>query len=239
LRDLRQRERIAEMFGEVSPFYDLLNRLLSLGLDRGWRRRALDELRVSGPGVLLDVASGTGDVAVEAQRASAGLRVVCVDVSATMLARGRRKVRDPARCRFVVARAQALPFRDRLFDAAVCAFGVRNFSPLVPSLREMGRVVRPGGRVVILELTRPQALLLRLAHAAYLKSVVPGLGGLFGRLQAYRYLAASIFAFPAAPDFLRLMEEAEVRNCRRVALSGGIATLFVGEAGTAEKGARA
>ena len=218
------------MFGEVSPFYDLLNRLLSLGLDQGWRRRAVAELRLPPQGVLLDVATGTGDVAIEVLRSLGRCRVVGVDVSRPMLVRGGKKLPDAARCRFTLGRAEALPFADGSFDGATCAFGVRNFSPVVPCLAEMGRVVRPRARVVVLELTRPSSRLLRMLHGAYLRSVVPALGGAFGRLGAYRYLAASILAFPSPPEFLALMAEAGLADCRHIPLSGGVAGIFVGEA---------
>ena len=200
-------ERLRGMFGEVSPHYDLLNRLLSLGLDQGWRRRALAQLFLSAGGRLLDVATGTGDMAALALRFFPGCQVVGIDVSEPMLALGRRKA-GSERCRFLPAQAQELPFADHTFAGVTCAFGVRNFSPLFLYLQEMVRVVQPGGRVVILELTCPASTVLRFLHALYLRSALPALGILFGHSRAYRYLATSILSFPAPEEFLSLLVEA-------------------------------
>ncbi len=218
------------MFGRVSPYYDLLNRILSLGLDQGWRRRALAELKLPAKGRLLDVATGTGDVALWALRLFPQCQVVGVDLSAPMLALGRKKV-GGERCSLLLAQAQRLPFASHAFDAVVCAFGVRNFSPLFPCLQEMGRVIRPRGQVAILELTRPSFPPLRFLHALYLRSVVPALGGLFGRLGAYRYLTASVFAFPPPEAFLSLLVRAGFQNPHHIPLSGGVAGVFLGERG--------
>jgi demethylmenaquinone methyltransferase/2-methoxy-6-polyprenyl-1,4-benzoquinol methylase len=216
------------MFGEVSPRYDLLNRLLSLGLDQGWRRQALAQLSLPTGGRLLDVATGTGDMALLALRLFPGCQVVGIDVSESMLALGQQKI-GLGRCRFLLARAQELPFADNTFAGVTCAFGVRNFSPVLSCIQEMGRVTQPGGRVVILELTRPSFPLLRFFHALYLRSAVPLLGALFRRAGAYRYLATSILAFPAPQEFLPVLAEAGLERPRHIPLSGGIVGVFLGE----------
>ncbi len=223
------------MFGEVSPYYDLLNRLLSLGLDQGWRRRTLAQLSLPAGGRLLDVATGTGDIAALALRLFPGCQVIGIDVSEPMLALGQQKLALGQRklgaqhCRFLLARAQDLPFADHTFAGVTCAFGVRNFSPLLPCIREMYRVTQPGGQVAILELTRPVSAVLSFFHALYLHSVVPLLGTLFGRTKAYRYLATSILAFPAPEEFLSLLAKAGLERPRHVPLSGGIASVFWGK----------
>jgi demethylmenaquinone methyltransferase/2-methoxy-6-polyprenyl-1,4-benzoquinol methylase len=145
-----------------------------------------------------------------------------------MLALGWQKV-GPERCHFLPARAEELPFADHAFAGVTCAFGVRNFSPLLSCVREMCRVVQPGGRVVILELTRPVSAILRFFHRLYLHSAVPVLGTLFGRPSAYRYLAASILSFPSPEEFLWLLTKVGLERPRYIPLSGGTAGVFLGD----------
>lgn len=223
------------MFDQIAPRYDLLNRLMSLGLDKGWRRRMVRALlRDCRAGdTVLDLATGTADVALALARArpELGLRVVGVDPSANMLEVGRQKVAAANladRIQLEQGDAQKLDFADGTFAAAGIAFGIRNVPDRKRGLREMARVVRPGGRVVILELSEPPSGWLGALPRLYVHRVVPWVGGLLSGKEAYRYLQRSIAAFPPAPEFCRVMEQAGLREVRAEAIAGGVAHLYGG-----------
>jgi demethylmenaquinone methyltransferase/2-methoxy-6-polyprenyl-1,4-benzoquinol methylase len=211
------------MFDTIAPRYDLVNRLMSLGADQRWRRRAVAALAV-GPGdVVLDVATGTADLALAVART--GARVVGVDPSPAMLAVGAAKAAAAGlagRIDFTVGDAQALAFPDAGFAAAGMAFGIRNVPDRPRALAELARVVRPGGRVVILELAEPRSALARF----HVHTVVPWLGARLSRAPAYRYLAQSIARFPPADEFAAAMAAAGlvVETVRPMML--GAVTLF-------------
>jgi demethylmenaquinone methyltransferase/2-methoxy-6-polyprenyl-1,4-benzoquinol methylase len=222
------------MFDAVAPVYDLVNRIVSFGVDGRWRRAAVRALAADGgrPRHVLDVATGTADLAIAAARAYAGSRVVGVDPSAVMLAKGREKVaraRLEGRVALAEGDARALAFPDDTFDAAAIAFGIRNVPDRPRALAEMRRVVRPGGRVVVLELGEPTGGITGFFARLHVHRVIPGVGHLFARGRAYRYLAKSIEAFPSPPAFAASMVEAgiEVREVRPFAF--GACVLFVGE----------
>lgn len=217
------------LFDEIAPLYDRLNRILSLGLDRGWRRAAVRALGdIKGKSVL-DVAAGSGDLALAVLAAGAA-RVTAIDVSAAMLDAAATKAgRRGCLERIVLARAaaEALPFAADSFDAVCAGFGARNFAGLEKGLAEMRRVLKPGGRSVVLEFSRPRAFFLRPPHRFYLKRVIPLVGGaLTGRRSAYAYLGESILAFPDGADFSTVMSRAGFSHvtCRR--LSMGICSLY-------------
>ncbi len=214
------------MFDAIVEQYDGLNRLMSLGLDRGWRRamvRSLAELR---PARVLDVATGTGDVAAELRTRYPDAEVVGLDASAKMLARAEGKLAH-TRVRLVHGDASALPFDDGSFDAATVAFGLRNFPDRPLGLRQMARVVRPGGLVAVLELTEPQGLLAPLARL-YVHRVVPLLGALFSRGPAYAYLSRSIAGFPPPSEVVEMMRGAGLQEIEARPFTGGAVVLFVG-----------
>jgi len=224
-------ERIRVMFDRIAPTYDLLNRLISFGLDNGWRRKAVAMFREYPGGSFLDIAAGSGDVSVEL--ASIRPRLTTgTDFSINMLQLYGAKMRSKARGgRFGMAGADALslPFRDRTFDGTVTAFGIRNFADRPRALREMHRVLRPGGTAVILELTVPGNPVLRGLYGLHAKVLLPVAGTLIsGDASAYRYLPASIEAFPSPEEFLAMMRDAGFTSTAALPLTFGAATIFSG-----------
>lgn len=223
---------IQRMFAEVAPGYDRANRALSLGIDVWWRRRAVHLLGVARGERALDVCCGTGDLSFALQRA--GARVVGVDFCTPMLTRAAGKHRtepDRPRPAFSCADAMALPFADATFDFATVAFGIRNVADPTVALREMVRVVRPGGRVVVLEFTKPRVPLLGTAYRFYFRRVLPRLGRWISgtKNDAYRYLHDSVMAFPEREAFEALMRDAGLAAPQHHLLTGGIAALYRGE----------
>jgi demethylmenaquinone methyltransferase/2-methoxy-6-polyprenyl-1,4-benzoquinol methylase len=214
-------ERVQTMFDRIAPVYDAMNRVMTAGLDRRWRRATVRAV-VQSDNVVLDVACGTGDLAAEAARA--GGRVTGLDFSPEMLVRARRK--EPS-VEWVQGDMLALPFADASFDAATCGFGVRNASDLDLALRELARVLRPGGRIGILEITRPRGL-LRFFFAFWFDRVVPMLGRVLPGGEAYTYLPASVRRFPAADELVTVLERAGFRDVRYRLFGGGIVALHTG-----------
>lgn len=224
--------RVREMFSAISRRYDLLNRVLSAGLDQGWRRRVVTMSAVESGGRALDLCAGTGDLAAMlAARVGPEGEAVGLDFCDDMLTHARRKYPASSwpQLRFVCGDALDLPFEAAAYDTVTMAFGLRNLADPSRGFREMRRVVRPGGTVVVLELTRPNGL-LRLLYYPYLFVVLPLIGGLIsGRFNAYRYLARSIAEFLPPERVLSQMRDAGLVNERAVRLMGGIATIFIGE----------
>jgi demethylmenaquinone methyltransferase/2-methoxy-6-polyprenyl-1,4-benzoquinol methylase len=223
---------IGEMFSRIAPRYDFLNRLLSLGVDRRWRRQAVARMVPASGGRHLDLATGTADMALEIvrQKGSAAL-VAGADISVAMMRIGRGKCRRTgveARVGFVQAPCEALPFRDAAFDSACVAFGIRNVVDRDLGLRELCRVVRPGGRIVVLEFSTPRGSVLGGLYRFYFTRVLPRIGGLFSRGDAYAYLPASVLAFPEPQDFEAMMRAAGCAAVSRAPLTFGIVTLYVG-----------
>lgn len=221
---------VQRMFAEVAPGYDRANRVLSCGIDVLWRRRTVRTVEVRAGERGLDVCSGTGDLAFALQRA--GAAVVGADFCAPMLSLACRKAGDAAAApRFLAADALALPFASASFDFATVAFGIRNVSDPRAGLREMARVVRPGGRIVVLEFTKPRAPLVGAAYRFYFGKVLPKLGAWISgaRNDAYQYLHDSVMAFPEREAFLALMAQAGLRQPRQRLLTGGIAAVYRGE----------
>ncbi|MCL5966709.1 MAG: bifunctional demethylmenaquinone methyltransferase/2-methoxy-6-polyprenyl-1,4-benzoquinol methylase UbiE [Deltaproteobacteria bacterium] len=220
------------MFSSIAPRYDFLNRLLSLRRDRYWRRAAVAEMVPAAGGRHLDVATGTADVALEIFRQKGdGARVVGSDISIEMMRIGWEKAVRAGRggrMAFVKAPGEALPFRDGAFDSASIAFGIRNVVDRQAGLSEMCRVVRPGGRVAVLEFSRPRSPFFGTAYRLYFTRVLPRLGGLFSRRSAYAYLPRSVEAFPPPPEFAAMMRAAGCSEVRFRPLTFGIVTLYVG-----------
>jgi len=213
------------MFDRISGVYDLMNQVMTAGLHHAWRRRAAD-LAQAGPGrEVLDVATGTGDLAIE--MAGRGATVIGSDFSEEMLARARTKRADIT---WEWANAMDLPYEDDRFDAATVGFGARNFSDLERGVREMARVVRPGGRVVVLEITTPTRPPLSTFFRVWFDTIVPALGKLSGNPDAYEYLPSSVKRFPAPEGLAAVMDRAGLRDIRWILTAGGIIAIHVGEA---------
>lgn len=215
--------QVRSMFDRIAGVYDLMNQVMTVGLHHQWRRRAAD-LAEAGPGTaILDVATGTGDLAVEL--ASRGATVIGSDFSEEMLARAREK--EPA-ITWEWANALELPYEDDRFDAATVGFGARNFSDLARGVGEMARVVRPGGKVVILEITTPTKPPLSTFFRVWFDTVVPALGRVAGDSDAYEYLPNSVKRFPAPAGLAAVMDGAGLRDIRWILTAGGIIALHVG-----------
>jgi demethylmenaquinone methyltransferase/2-methoxy-6-polyprenyl-1,4-benzoquinol methylase len=222
------------MFDRIAPRYDLLNRLLSFRRDVAWRRALARALPAEKSLRVLDLATGTADVLISLSRVRGKIaRGVGLDKSAGMIARGKDKIAHEsgaAALSLVRGDACGIGFRDESFDAVSMAFGIRNVPDVSAALREIHRVIRPGGRALILEFSLPRNALLRAGYLMYFRHVLPRVGGFVsGDAQAYKYLNESVEAFPRGEGFLALMRQAGFRNSTATALSFGIATLYVGE----------
>jgi demethylmenaquinone methyltransferase / 2-methoxy-6-polyprenyl-1,4-benzoquinol methylase len=222
---------VRRMFGAIAPRYDLLNHLLSMNRDRAWRRRAVDRLLDAAPrdGVFLDACAGTLDLSVElADRAGFSGTVLGFDFAYPMLDAGRSKL--PARAILpACADALRLPLPDASVDGAMVAFGVRNLAGLDEGLSELARVIRPGGRLVILEFMTPQWQPFRALYLFYFRQVLPRVGRLISKHgSAYSYLPASVLAFPEPPELRRLMEAAGFHDVSWDVMTGGIVAAHYG-----------
>ncbi len=215
------------MFDAIAGRYDLLNRVLSLGMDRGWRRALVQAMALEPGDRALDVATGTGDVALAIARSHPGVRVTGLDPSAKMLAIARTKL--GRRAQFVRGDAQALPFPDASFSACCIAFGIRNVPDRELGLAEMARVTRSGGRVIVLELGEPRRGPLARAARFHVHQVVPRVGALLSGAAEYRYLQESIAAFPTPERFCAMMRSAGLDTHAPRDLGFGAGQLYVGE----------
>jgi demethylmenaquinone methyltransferase/2-methoxy-6-polyprenyl-1,4-benzoquinol methylase len=226
--------RIAGMFDAIAGRYDALNRYLSFGLDRRWRRRAVESLGLTGRERVLDVCAGTAELAVEAVRSVSGQarEVVAVDFAGEMLRLGRDKVARlglSARIRFARGDAMRLPLAGASVDAAMVAFGIRNVLNLEAALAELHRVLRPGGRLAILEFGMPRIPGVRAAYRAYFRWLLPAVGRRVSRHDdAYAYLPASVEAFPDGEAFATLLGRRGFADVRAVPLTSGIVYLYGG-----------
>ncbi len=230
MKDTASREN-AQMFEEIAPSYDFLNHLLSLNIDKGWRRKAIKSLAASHPRTILDVATGTADMAIGVLKLNPE-QVTGVDASAGMLEVGRKKILARGlseKITLIEAACECLPFEDSTFDAAMVAFGVRNFSDPELGLSEILRVLNPGGKLTILEFSLPRQKWLRAGYRFYFHNMVPAIGRWFSRdLSAYRYLPDSVEAFPKGDEFVAMMNRAGFSETRYKPLSAGICGMYTG-----------
>ena len=229
-----RKEKVREMFDNIAPTYDKLNHVLSLNVDKLWRRHALRESVDGTPQRILDVACGTGDSTISiAKAAAAGTEIIGADISEGMMALVKGKAEKAGvgeRITLQVADGEDLPYRERTFDRVTCAFGIRNFEHKERGLSEFLRVLKSGGKAVILELSVPQNRLVRWTYDLYFLHILPGIGGaVSGDRAAYKYLPASVHNFPSPSDFCRMMEAAGFRNVHCLTFSFGLCRMFVGE----------
>jgi demethylmenaquinone methyltransferase/2-methoxy-6-polyprenyl-1,4-benzoquinol methylase len=228
----KNREGSGAMFDGIAHRYDLVNRVISLGIDQSWRKKTVASLELRAGARVLDLATGTGDLAIMVARAHPDVTVVGVDPSSKMLEVGQKKLVEGGlteRIELQVGDAQALQFPDRTFDGLCIAFGIRNVPDRLQGLREMARVTKAGGRVAILELSEPRGGVLGPLARFHVHSVVPAVGALLSGAKEYQYLQKSIAAFPPARQFEALMAEAGLRIVASTALTFGVCHLYVGE----------
>jgi demethylmenaquinone methyltransferase/2-methoxy-6-polyprenyl-1,4-benzoquinol methylase len=215
-----KRRAVRELFDRISGRYDVVNRVMTLGMDVGWRRRAVRELYLPGGALVLDLACGTGDLCNELRRS--GHRAIGVDFARGMLANATTDAP------LVEADVLRLPFGDASVDGATCGFALRNVVDLEALFRETARVVRRGGRVAFLETSRPEHPLMRAGHAVYFERLVPLIGGALSDREAYRYLPRSMAYLPPANELVEWLRRAGFSDTRRIQLSGGLTQLLVG-----------
>ena len=221
---------VRRMFDGIAGTYDLLNRVLSMGTDVTWRRKTVDALAPQPGERILDLATGTGDLGLEAAGRDPGIAVTGADISTGMLRYGLGKGRDrAARMTFLAGDAERLPFEDAIFDGLTIGFGIRNVAELDVGLSEMVRVLKPGGRVAILEFSQPHHFLMRTPYLFYFRNVLPNIGRLVSKdPSAYRYLYESVMRFPEGDVFCDRMRGAGFVDVVRHPLTFGIATIYVG-----------
>ncbi|WP_026898608.1 bifunctional demethylmenaquinone methyltransferase/2-methoxy-6-polyprenyl-1,4-benzoquinol methylase UbiE [Daejeonella oryzae] len=227
-----KKEQVATMFNNISGTYDFLNHFMSLGIDVIWRKKAISELMDSKPQYILDVATGTGDFAFEAIKILKPKKVIGVDISSGMLAVAdekiiKRNLQDTFEVR--LGDSEKLIFEADTFDALIVAYGVRNFENLDQGLSDMLRVLKPGGKAVILEFSKPKVFPVKQGYNFYFKYITPTIGKLFSKdASAYSYLPESVAAFPDGDEFTSRMENAGFRNTKCRPLAFGICSIYTG-----------
>lgn len=228
--DESKKAQVERMFDKIAPRYDLLNRVLSLGIDVWWRKHALGYLKAGQPRDILDVATGTADVALLAAKLLKPERIIGIDIANQMLDIGRQKIRSQGLESVVELKtgdSEQLEFPEACFDAVTVAFGVRNFENLERGLAEMLRVLRPGGQAVILEFSRPHIFPFKQLYNTYFKYVLPLIGRLTSRdMRAYTYLFESVQAFPEGDQFLNILSKTGYQNPRCERLTLGICSIY-------------
>ncbi len=228
-----KKKQVQHMFDEIAPTYDKLNRFMSLGIDNSWRRDAIQKLEPLHPESILDIATGTGDFAILAQKILRPQSIVGIDISDKMMAIGEQKVERlglSGIIRFENQDCTALTFPENHFDAATVAFGVRNFEDIDAGFTEIRRVLKPGGRFVFLELTTPERFPMKQLYGIYSKYLIPFMGRLMSTdKQAYEYLPASIKAFPQGDRMVKTLEKNGFVNVRLKRYTGGVCTLYIAE----------
>ncbi|WP_025765016.1 bifunctional demethylmenaquinone methyltransferase/2-methoxy-6-polyprenyl-1,4-benzoquinol methylase UbiE [Dyadobacter tibetensis] len=224
-------EQVAEMFDNISPKYDLLNHVLSGGIDIYWRKRAIKILKKQQPKIILDIATGTGDFALEALSLNPD-KIVGVDISEGMLEVGRKKILKRNKQDIITLQtgdSERLAFSDNYFDAVIVSFGVRNFQNLLSGLTEMNRVMKPGGTCVVVEFSKPQAFPIKQLYHFYSKYLLSLIGRTVSKdSSAYSYLPESVQAFPDGNDFLEIYNKAGFKNTQCIPLTFGICSIYVG-----------
>lgn len=231
-QETSKKEQVAQMFDNISPRYDFLNHFLSLGIDILWRKKAIGLLKKEAPKTILDIATGTGDFAIEALVLKPE-KIIGVDISEGMLSFGREKIKKLGMDSVIELRSgdsENLPFADNSFDAIIVSFGVRNFENLSRGLSEMNRVLRPGGSCVVLEFSKPRKFPFKQLYNFYFEHILPVIGKLVSKDQAaYTYLPESVQAFPDGENFLQVFEKAGFTHTQCILLTFGISSIYFGK----------
>lgn len=226
-----KKEQVAEMFNNISKKYDFLNHFLSLGIDITWRKKAVKLLAADKPKLILDIATGTGDFAIEALALNPE-KIIGVDISEGMLAEGRKKLikrKLDDRIELHTGDSERLLFEDNNFDAVIVSFGVRNFENLEKGLSDMYRVLKPGGKTVIVEFSKPKKFPMKQGYNFYFKYILPQIGKLVSKDNAaYTYLPESVQAFPDGEDFLAVLKKVGFKNTQCKPLTFGISSIYIG-----------
>ena len=229
---LSKKEQVAEMFDNIAFKYDFLNRFLSAGIDITWRKKAIKQLLALHPKKVLDVATGTADVALMTYDILKPEKIVGIDISVGMLDLGRQKIAEKGlqnTIELFTGDSENIAFGDNEFDAVTVAFGVRNFQNLLKGLQEMRRVLQPGGKLVVLEFSKPKQVVFKQFYNFYMNVITPAFGKLFAKnMDAYQYLNDSVQAFPEGQTFLTIMHEAGFTQTYLKSLSLGICTIYCG-----------
>lgn len=227
-----KKEQVATMFNNISGTYDFLNHFLSLGIDILWRKKAIKELKAIKPRIMLDVATGTGDFAFEAINILQPEKIIGVDISEGMLDVARKKINERNLQHIFSVQmgdSEGLQFSDDHFDAITVAFGVRNYQNLEKGLADMYRVLKPEGKIVILEFSKPRAFPIKQGYNFYSNQVLPFFGKMFSKdKSAYTYLPESVAAFPDGDDFIKLMDKVGFKKSKDIRLSFGICAIYTG-----------
>ena len=227
-----KKEQVADMFDQIAFRYDFLNRFLSGGIDVYWRKKAIAELKLLAPKKVLDVATGTGDVALMTMKYLTPDQIIGIDISTGMLELGRKKIAKAMlndRIQLLEGDSETINFPENTFDAVTVAFGVRNFEHLHAGLSEMLRVLKPGGKLVVLEFSKPKTTGFKGLYKLYMNLVAPGIGKMVSKNRAaYQYLNDSVQAFPEGKEFLNILNETGYQATYLKTLSLGICTIYCG-----------
>lgn len=228
-----KKEQVAQMFNNIAHRYDFLNHFLSLGIDTIWRKKAIACLKQENPKLLLDIATGTGDLAITANKILNPDKIIGIDISEGMLSFGREKLVKlnlQDKIQLMSGDSENIPFSENHFDAATVAFGVRNFENLDKGLAEINRVLKTGGSLVVLEFSKPKAFPIKQIYNFYFNQILPGIGKLVSKdARAYSYLPESVQAFPDGADFINHLQKAGFKQTYYKTLMFGIASIYYGK----------
>jgi demethylmenaquinone methyltransferase/2-methoxy-6-polyprenyl-1,4-benzoquinol methylase len=226
-----KKEQVATMFNNIAPKYDFLNQLLSMGIHKGWRKRSIQLLKEKKPKTILDIATGTGDFAIEAMKLNPE-KVIGVDISEGMLKLGVEKINKLGlqnKIELKLGDSESLPFSDNSFDAITVGFGVRNFENLEKGISDIYRVLKPNGMFVVLEFSKPSKFPIKQVYKLYFKYITPFVGKVFSKdNSAYTYLNESVNAFPDGEDFLKVLRNAGFKETKSIPQTFGIASIYIG-----------
>ena len=228
-----KKEQVAQMFNNIAHRYDFLNHFLSLGIDTIWRKKAIACLKQENPKLLLDIATGTGDLAITANKILNPDKIIGIDISEGMLSFGREKLlkmKLQQKIQLISGDSENIPFKENYFDAATVAFGVRNFENLDKGLAEINRVLKTGGSLVVLEFSKPKAFPIKQIYNFYFNQILPAIGKIVSKDdRAYSYLPESVQAFPDGNDFIVHLQKAGFKQTYYKTLMFGIASIYYGK----------